>query len=532
MQNQSPSVDKRYFPLSAITTRINELLQPAITKRFWVKAEVMSGRERGGAFYCDLIETAENGKIAAKISCTIWSQELTSIRNLFKSKGMDLVLTDGTVVGFQCSLQYSPQYGISLRVIDADPSFALGEMELKKREIIERLQKEGLFQPNKECFIPLLPQNIGLISSSGSAAYNDFIQTLTASAFGFKVHMADAMMQGDQTEKSVLRAMDTLCKLGVELIVIARGGGSKTDLYFLDNEAIARRIAACSIPVWTGIGHEIDTSVLDYVANKSFKTPTAVAEELFARFIQMQRQLEEATNTLQTVWAYRFKIDRDYLDRAIIGIHQGARKLLDVTVSSLREQAQDLRHRVSERLSTEHIQLEGKRSQLKSLPIAVIQKQVERLSSKKQNIGTQVKFALSGWSSTLNRLKGRFDKNRYIKLLQLESDSHDKTQQQLLNRFNAAVKLLTMQQENRKNRFRVEKIRQRILTERKSLNNKMATIRATDPQNALQRGFALVYRQDGQLIRSIHEIHKHDTIRTQVADGIVISEVVTKEAKP
>lgn len=69
------------------------------------------------------------------------------------------------------------------------------------------------------------------------------------------------------------------------------------------------------------------------------------------------------------------------------------------------------------------------------------------------------------------------------------------------------------------------------MVERKSLNDKMATIRATDPQNALQRGFALVYRQDGQLIRSIHDINKNDTIRTQVADGTVISEVVAKEAK-
>ena len=530
MQNQSPTAETRFFPISAITTRISELLQPAITRRFWVKAEIMSGRERGGAFYCDLIETAVNGKIAAKISCTIWSQELTSIRSLFNSKGMDLVLTDGTVVGLQCSLQFSPQYGISLRVIDADPSFALGEMELKKREIIERLQKEGLFLPNKECLMPLLPQNIGLISSAGSAAYNDFVQTLTMSGYGFKVYLADAMMQGDQTEKSVLRAMDALCKRGVDLIVIARGGGSKTDLYFLDNEAVARRIANSIIPVWTGIGHEIDTSVLDYVANKSFKTPTAVAEELVARFIQMQRQLEEAAITLQTVWAYRFRTDRDYLDRAVTGIRQGPRKLLDVTVSNLREQAQDVRHRVSERLSAEHIQLEGKRSQLKSLPVAVIQKQIERLAARKQNIGAQVKFALTGWTSTISRLKGRFDKNRYIKRLQFECDSHDKSCQQLLNRFSAAVRLLSMQQAHRKERFRVEKVRQRIQIERKSLNDKMATIRALDPQNALQRGFALVYRQDGQLVRSIHDIHKNDTIRTQVADGIVISEVVNKEA--
>jgi exodeoxyribonuclease VII large subunit len=270
----------------------------------------------------------------------------------------------------------------------------MGEMELKKREIIERLQKEGLFEPNKECFVPLLPLSIGLISSTGSAAYNDFIQTLSASGFGFKVHMADAMVQGDQTEKSILRALDVLCTLDVELIVIARGGGSKTDLYYLDNEAIARAIAGCAIPVWTGIGHEIDTSVLDYVANKSFKTPTAVAEELVARFVQMRRQLEEATNTLRTVWAYRFKIASDYLERAVNGINQGPRKLLDVTASNLRERAQELRHLVSGRLSTEHIQMEGRIGQLRSMPLAIVQKHIERLTARGQNLSLQVKFAL------------------------------------------------------------------------------------------------------------------------------------------
>jgi len=305
-------MEKRFFPLSAITKRINELLEPAINKQFWVKAEIATGRERGGSFYCDLVETDAGGKIVAKISCTIWQRDLTTIRELFKTKGMDLVLDNGTVVGFLCSLQFSPQYGLSLKVIDADPSIAMGEMELKKRDIVERLQKEGLIEPNKRHFVPLLPLNIGLITSSGSAAFNDFIQTLTMSGFGFKVHLADAMMQGDQTERSVIKALDALCKLNVELIVIARGGGSKTDLYYLDNESIARKIAACAIPVWSGIGHEIDTSVLDYVANKTFKTPTAVAEEIVARFVQMRRQLDESTSTLNTVWGYRLKIDREY----------------------------------------------------------------------------------------------------------------------------------------------------------------------------------------------------------------------------
>ncbi|HQP12828.1 MAG TPA: exodeoxyribonuclease VII large subunit, partial [Candidatus Omnitrophota bacterium] len=202
--NNKPS----FFPLSAITKRISTLLQPAITSKFWVKAEISSGRERGGAFYCDLTES-DQGKVIAKMSCSIWQRELATIRALFKENGMELKLTDGTTVGLLCSVQYSPQYGLSLKVLDADPAMAMGEMELKKQEIIARLQKESLLSRNGEIPTPMLPQRIGLITSAGSAAYNDIIKTLTDSGFGFKIYLADAMMQGDQTEKSVLSAIET-----------------------------------------------------------------------------------------------------------------------------------------------------------------------------------------------------------------------------------------------------------------------------------------------------------------------------------
>jgi exodeoxyribonuclease VII large subunit len=231
------------------------------------------------------------------------------------------------------------------------------------------------------------------------------------------------------------------------------------------------------------------------------------------------------------VWAYRYKIDRDYLDRAVTGIHQGPRKLLDVTASSLRERAQDLRHRVSGRLSTEHILIESKRGQLRTIPITLIQKHIERLTAKGQNLCTQVKFALSGSTATIAGLKSRFDRSRFIKRLQIEHDATNKSRQQLLTRFNAVLTLRTMQHGNRRERFMIEKIKQRIAIERKSLNDKMATLRAIDPQNALQRGFALVYRKDGSLIKSISDISEKDVIYTQVADGSLTSEVTAKERK-
>lgn len=522
-------MEKRFFPLSAITKRINELLEPAISKQFWVKAEISTGRERGGAFYCDLVETDAGGKIVAKIACTIWQRELATIKELFKARNMDLVLINGTVVGFLCSLQFSPQYGLSLRVIDADPSIALGEMELKKREIIERLQKEGLFETNKERFVPILPIRLGLITSAGSAAYNDFIQTLTVSGYGFKIYLADAMVQGDQTEKSVLRALDALSGLDVDLVLILRGGGSKTDLYFLDNEAIARKIAGYPKPVWTGIGHEIDTSILDYIANRSFKTPTAAAEELVARFVQMRRQLDEATNTLKTVWAYRLKIDQDYLARAVTGIQQGPRKLLDVTASCLREQAQELRARVQRRLSTEQIGIGRRREKLRSLPLTLTKNHLERLAAKRQELSSGVTHCLNRTGETLSGLKQRFEKERFLRRLAVERERNEKNRQQLKARFFSAFKMKSMLLANIKGRLKQERVLQRIALARTSLNDKMATLKAIDPQTVLKRGFALVYSQQGTLVRSIADVAEKQIIQTRLADGSLISEVTAKE---
>lgn len=526
-----PEQEKRYFPISAITKRITELLQPAINKQFWVKAEIASGRERGGAFYCDLVETDVRGKITAKLSCNIWQSELSRIRGVFKERDMDLVLVDGTVVGFFCSLQYSPQYGISLRVIAADPAFAMGEMELKKREIIDRLKKEGLFERNKELVVPILPLRIGLITSKNSAAYNDFIQTLTASRFGFKVYLADAMMQGEQTERTVLQGLERFCCLGVELVVIARGGGSKTDLYFLDNEAIARKIADCTIPVWTGIGHEIDTSVLDHVANRAFKTPTAVAEDLVARFVQMRRQLDEASNTLNTVWTFSLKKDQAYLDRAITGIRQGSRKLLDVTTSKLRDRAHTLRFRVNGRISNEQVSRKAKEQSLRSKPVMLLQFSRERLTSKGRLLGSQVRSEMSRVKNSFNVMEQRFDRGRFLRRVQVERDSKGRKAAQMKSRFLGTLKVKETQMSRLRAQFRLEKIRPRLLAEQKSLSEKLATLNASSPDRALERGFALTYRQDGRLVRSVKDILQADKIRTHLADGIVVSEVICKEDK-
>ncbi len=123
----------------------------------------------------------------------------------------------------------------------------------------------------------MAPMRLGLVTSIGSAAWHDFCNELERSGFGFDVSAIDARVQGDEAEEMVAAAIRSLGRRGVDLIVVIRGGGSRNDLAAFDAEGIARAIATSPIPVFTGIGHEIDRSVADEVAGRAWKTPTACA---------------------------------------------------------------------------------------------------------------------------------------------------------------------------------------------------------------------------------------------------------------
>jgi exodeoxyribonuclease VII large subunit len=560
--------ERTFFSLSAITNRVQEILQPSIGKLFWVKAEISSGRERGGSFYCDLVETSDSGEIIAQMRCTIWTRDLSNIKKKFNDSDLDLILDDGTVVGFQCSIQYSPRYGLSLKVNDADPAFALGELELKKKEILDRLKKEGLLEPNKQLYVPILPINIGLITSKGSAAYNDFINTLKQSNFGFWVYLADSMVQGNKTEQSVLNALETLEILDLELVLILRGGGSKTDLFALDNEQIARKIAAYKYPVWTGIGHEIDTSILDHVANRYFKTPTAVAEELVARFIEMKRHIEEAEHRFKSSWTYRLDIEKKYLESSTTGLIRGARKLLDNKSVNLRERANFLSSKVFDRLTREKSQLAVWTKTLTTAPLSMLHSNRDRLKSwtekymascnrRVNEIKQYLKQAetrfRSTWSyrimieqkyaidakrgiqqgtrklidATKANLKSMANllSSRVFDRLSIEKSKLRVSENTIKTGAMNEIKAQSRDLSGRKNRFQFERFRQIIEREQNQLQNKLAMVKASDPVTSLKRGFSLVYKTDNQLVKSVKAVSSGELLKTKVQDGLITSTV-------
>lgn len=472
-------VPRRFHALSTITERIGELLRPAFGKTFWVSAEISSATERGH-FFCDLIESDRRGGVVAKLRCQIWASDLARIRASFKAAGLDLVLESGTQIGIACELRWDARYGLSLVGRDMDPAFALGEIELRRRRILDALERDGLFGRNAGRRVPLLPNRIGLVTSRSSAAFQDFTKTLRESGYGFRVLLADATMQGADTGRSVLAALDALERLPLDLVVITRGGGSKTDLAWLDDEAIARRIASYPIPVWTGIGHETDTSVLDAVAGTAFKTPTAVAEALVARFETLSLRLDEATARLGNAWRRAMDTERARLARTRTGLRQGSRKLLDQRRSELRQVAERVRAEVLHRLGQERSRLVGAAVSLRARSGAALRERRLRVRQ------AAIDLARGG------RVSLRTARERLLQ---------------------------------QRRRLSLRRIEQRIATERESLGRREQLVRAADPATALLRGFSLTMTADGVLLRSVANVAEGDEIETRLADGSMTSVV-------
>lgn len=240
---------------------------------------------RGGHVYFELQEreSAEDAQASAVVTLILWRGLRNKLESALRELGGDL---DDMQVYFQVKPDLYVKSGrLSLIIEDIDVEASLGAQKLDRERLLRKLAAEGLLEKNRLLDLPLAPLRIGLVTSQESAAYHDFIQELKLYGLAFSVLAVDARVQGTEAETTVPAALATLGRRVAELdvLVLIRGGGSRSDLAAFDSESIARAIASSPLPLLTGIGHEIDRSVADEVAQRSFKTPTAVAQFLAER---------------------------------------------------------------------------------------------------------------------------------------------------------------------------------------------------------------------------------------------------------
>lgn len=290
----------RSFSVSQYNTAIQRRL--AEVPNVWVQGVITQLRVRDPMVYLTLAEfkSGEERPVATlELSC--WSKEWRNFESRFEQLSRPVKIEVDLKVSLLVKADYYVPWGkFQPRILEINADFTLGELALTREKILQNLRKDGLLDLNRQRPMPQPALRIGLITAPNSAAYHDFCQTLDYSPFAFYIIPFFAKMQGDQCAQTIVKMIEQIDFETIDVLCIIRGGGAKTDLVYFDNEELCRKIATAPVPVLTGIGHQIDTSIADMVAWENRITPTDCARFLIEiaaiswnRLIRLSQELRE-----------------------------------------------------------------------------------------------------------------------------------------------------------------------------------------------------------------------------------------------
>lgn len=344
-----------YLELYELQQIIREGVEDAVPEEMWVRAEIASIQQRGnGHCYMELCQSGPSGPVA-KVRAVIWRSQAPAVLGKFAA-ATGSPLQPGVSVIFEVRVNYSELYGLTLVVSDVDVEHTLGEAELRRRETLERLEKEGLIDLQKELALPDVPYRLAVISAPDAAGYGDFRRHLLENEYGFAfdVRLYPATMQGDGAPASIIASLDRIqedsiasftsaisaallaevvggnahrplgvqgdrSELGVQgdrsephsgeakcgetagfdAVLILRGGGSTLDLACFDDYELCAAIARFPLPVFTAIGHDRDTHIADLVACEAVKTPTALADLFIDAVAREDERIQDLSHRLR-----------------------------------------------------------------------------------------------------------------------------------------------------------------------------------------------------------------------------------------
>ncbi|USP39373.1 exodeoxyribonuclease VII large subunit [Acinetobacter sp. XS-4] len=295
------------FSLSEYLGTVQEVIRLAFDEPVWVKAEIRNLNIKGGHYYLELAEKdAETDKVIASCKATIWKFSASKIVLKFERETGIEISSDLNVL-IKIRARFDPQYGFSVNIEEIDSSFTLGEIAKRYQQIIERLTQEGLIHKNKLLPTPFDIQNVLVIAPQNAAGLGDFKKDADALERNGVCHFVyhTATFQGNTAATSLieslgsgLRQWASIFNFPPDLIVIIRGGGSVNDLAYLNDYELAALLCKRTVPIWVGIGHEKDRTILDEIAHRSFDTPSKVIAGIRNHIVE---RVQEAVDSLQTI---------------------------------------------------------------------------------------------------------------------------------------------------------------------------------------------------------------------------------------
>lgn len=318
-------MEKQVLSLYELNGLVRRSIQVCLPDEYWVQAELSDVRSNySGHCYLELVQKdPKSNSLVAKARGMIWSNVFFRLKSYFEEE-TGQAFVSGIKVLVKVTVGFHELYGFSLTIIDIDPTYTLGDMARRRKEILNRLDAEGILTLNKELDFPELPQRIAVISSATAAGYGDFCNQLENNIYGFQffTRLFPAVMQGDKVESSIIAALDVINAEidNWDVVVIIRGGGATSDLSGFDTYDLAANCAQFPLPIITGIGHERDDTVLDMISHTRVKTPTAAAEFLIARFAEAAGRLEKCVSFLYERVPLLLRRQADLLDKWVARI--------------------------------------------------------------------------------------------------------------------------------------------------------------------------------------------------------------------
>jgi len=338
--------DKTIFTLSEVSRSIQKTIAERYKSLYWIKAEMnkLNHYSHSGHCYPELLEK-KDGKIIAEMRSILWKMDYQRINRQF-IEILGEPLREGITMLFQAGISYDPLYGFSLKIVDIDPTFVLGELEKEKRASILKLKQEGLFDANRLLPFPMVPKRLAIISVETSKGLSDFYKIINGNPWGyrFSTTLFPALLQGDKSIPSIIRQLEVIAERmeSFDAVAIIRGGGGDVGLTSYNNYFLAKAIAIFPLPVLTGIGHSTNETVSEMVAYKNAITPSELADFLIQKFHNFALPVDEATERIVRAARKLFEQEHLHLNDLVNAINWNSKTQLLKNKTQLEQSAQQL----------------------------------------------------------------------------------------------------------------------------------------------------------------------------------------------
>jgi exodeoxyribonuclease VII large subunit len=297
--------------LSDLVNEIEEALQDRFAgETFWITAEVTDVKKQVDKRWCFLKFIEKDGHlITTEIRGVFWSNAYTSIERFEKLSGQ--TFASGLEITCNVRVRFHKRYGIDLEVLEIDHSYVLGKLEQERQQTLDRLVKENpilirvvdgqYFTRNQSLELPIVLQRIALVTAPDSDGQRDFKQEIQNNQYGYAFGVSEYLtqIQGDNSSNLIIQKLKQIEaeKENFDVVAIVRGGGSQTDFKPFDDYELSKYVASFPLPIFTGIGHDRNTSIVDLMA-RQHKTPTKVATSIVEHNFNFEREIMDLKDRL------------------------------------------------------------------------------------------------------------------------------------------------------------------------------------------------------------------------------------------